>query len=451
MSTTLREATADHEGLLDSARKVVALATGLGADECRVRVGRGVSTELSRRDGRIEKAEESRSRAMSVSLMVDGRWSAHSTSDLREGALRAFLTRAIEGTRFLEPDPDRALPPLAEMGSADVDALDAWDDAILGIDQAARRAGCEALEDAVRAAADGLSVRSVTSGLADGYSARAIVTSHGFESTFASTWVSTAAVISLEDAGGRLPEAWYSSTSRHADDALSLAHVAARAVERARDRLGSGPAKSGRYPMLLDQRITGRVLGTALSPLSGELLYEKRSCLDGKLGEKLGSDGFTILDDPLIPRGSGSKPHDGDGIPARRRALFQDGVLETFLIDVYNARRLGTAPTGGSTGNLVVPPGERSPGAILASLPRAIRVDGFLGGNANPTTGDFSFGVHGVLFEHGEPVANVSEMNISGNVLDLLPRFAEAASDVWTLGAWRTPSLLFDDVQFSGS
>ena len=130
--------------------------------------------------------------------------------------------------------------------------------------------------------------------------------------------------------------------------------------------------------------------------------------------------------------------------------MSRNGELRSFFVDLYNSRRLKCAPTGGAS-NLVIPAGERSPADIIAALPRVIRVDGFLGGNTNAITGDFSFGISGTLFENGEPVAAVSEMNISGDLFTLLGQFQEAASDTWRWGAWRSPSLLFDGVQFSGT
>lgn len=443
--------TPDADALLEQARAVTRLARELGADEVRTRIGRSVSTELTRRDGHIEKAEESRSMSLQVSLLVDERWSAHSTSDLRPDAVREFLARAVEATRFLEPDPDRRLTDRELMGSADVEALDAWDEAWEHRDPAERRERLAVLEDLVRQAGSDVVIRSASTFAWDGASQRVIVTSHGFQSAWRSTSFGHGAMVSLEDKGGRLPEAYDSCGTRHRADLRSVEDIAASTIERARHRLGSGPAKSGRYPMLLENRGTGRILGTLLGPLSGEALYEKRSCMEGKLGQAIASPTFTLLDDPLIPRAPGSRAHDGDGLPSRRRPIVQDGVLQQYLIDVYDGRRMGLAPTGGSTGNLLVPPGTRSPEEILAALPRAIRVEGFLGGNANPTSGDFSFGISGQLLEHGVPVANVSEMNVSGNLFELFERYAEAASDVWTWSAWRTPSLLFDDVQFSGS
>jgi PmbA protein len=131
--------------------------------------------------------------------------------------------------------------------------------------------------------------------------------------------------------------------------------------------------------------------------------------------------------------------------------LVENGVLQTYFLSVYNARRLGEAPTTGGTTNVVVPPGSRTVSEISRDVGRAIRVDGFLGGNSNATTGDFSFGILGALLEDGVPVTPVSEMNVSGDLFGLLERFAEAANDPWLYSSWRCPTLLFDDIQFSGT
>ena len=127
------------------------------------------------------------------------------------------------------------------------------------------------------------------------------------------------------------------------------------------------------------------------------------------------------------------------------------GVLQTFLLDAYHARKLERQVTGGSLTNIVVPSGERSWEHILKDHERAIRVTSFLGGNSNATSGDFSFGIRGQLYERGEKVQNIIEMNVAGNLLDLLGRFSEAADDPWLYSSYRVPSLVFEGVQFSGS
>jgi PmbA protein len=120
------------------------------------------------------------------------------------------------------------------------------------------------------------------------------------------------------------------------------------------------------------------------------------------------------------------------------------------LINVYYGRKLERDPTSGGTSNLVVPVGSRSTDQILSSLDWGIHVDGFLGGNSNPATGRYSFGIRGTLYENGKALGSVSEMNISGSIFDLLGGFVEAADDPWMNGSCRSPSLLFDAVQFSG-
>jgi PmbA protein len=439
----------NESALLDAAGRVVELARSLGAEEVTARVGWGTSTELSRRDGKVEKAQESRSLGASISLLVDGRFSTHGTSDLRPEALRPFLHRAVEATRYLEPDPNRRLPSRDIMGEADA-ALDTVDPGWASVGPEARRAAVEGLEASCREALGALSVRSLTSYGWDGSSVGATVTSHGFQSADSSTTFGLAAVVSLEDTDGRLPEAWASASARHAADLPESAAIAAELAQSGARRLGSRAAPSGRYSIVLDRRVAGQLLGVLTGPLAGTPIYEKRSCLADKLGQKIASPAFTLWDDPLIPRAPGSQTSDGDGLPARRRMVVEDGVLRTFFLSVYNGRRLGVAPTTAGASNLVMAPGLRSPASLLADLGRAIHIDGFLGGNTNAVTGDFSFGIQGTLFEDGAPVHAVSEMNISGNLFELLERYVEAADDPYLYGSWRVPSLVFDGLQFSG-
>ncbi len=438
------------DDLLIIARDAVQQARTAGASEAVATVGRGVSVELSQRDGKLEQSTESRSLSLGLRLLVDDRFSNHGTSDLRPQALGTFIQRAVAATRYLEPDPDRALPPAAACGVAEGLGLDLFSDQQQLVQPAQRLEGIVELEQAVLALRERGSLRSAACYRGDSRSASAVVFSNGFEAQSRGTSFGFGTTITLEEPGGRLPEAttWYSSV--HGDDLPSVPQVADEAWTRALRRVGGRAAPSGRYPMLLDNRATGRVLGVLLSPMGGSALHYARSCLAGKLGERIGASGLVLWDDPHIPRASGSGRFDGDGFPTQRRPLVQEGVLQCYLLNQYFARKLDMEPTTGGTSNLVLPPGPRSPEQIAADLPCAIRVETFLGGNANSTTGDFSFGIRGTLLEHGQPVQSVSEMNIAGNLFDLLERFAEAADDVRRYGTFRVPSVLFDDIQFSG-
>ena len=427
------------EFVIDTARK-------LGAGEVKASAAQGTSTEVTQRDGKIEKWQDSQSRSVSTALLVNDRWSVHSTSDLRPDAVREFLGRAIEATKMLEPDPDRRLPDSALLGSTDAGAMDLDD----GGTQTDLRSWVSSLEQATVAAAPD-NLRSASAFVWQGHSSRFTATSTGFQGGYGTTDYGHGGTVSLEDSDGRIPEAYYWDSVRHHEDLCGIDKVATETAARACRRLGSGPVESRKGLMLLDNRQVSRVLGAMLGPMSGRTLFEQRSCYLDKLGEKVGADNFSLIDEPHLPRGLASRPYDGDARPTVRRELFKDGVLQTWLLDVYYARRMKRAPTSGGTTNLVVPPGSRSVAEILAERGWVIRVEGFLGGNSNPATGRYSFGIHGTLFKNGEVAGAVSEMNITGSVFDLLGSFVEAADDVYTASSCRSPSLLFDAVQFSGS
>ena len=430
--------------------EVVSHATQLGASEVTARLSQSVVAEVGLRGGRVEKVQESRSLSLRVSLLVNDRYSTHATSDLRADALQRFLEEAIEATRALEPDRDRRLLAFEDMGSAEVAALDIVDDQV-ELDTPARRERCLVLERAVADAQGDTPVRSVGAGVWDVRASTAMVCSNGFHGRYSGTQHGLSLDLSLADADGRVPEAHASWSARHASDLPGASEAAAEAVSQGRLRLGSRPAKSGRYPMLVRAPRVGRLLSYFIASLNGQALHEGRSCFANQLGQTLSPGGFTLVDDPLVPRGLASRPYDSDGIAARALPIFEDGILRNFLIDVCYGRRLEMAPTTGGSSNLVIPPGARSVSGLLSELPQAMVVEGFLGGNANPATGNFSFGVSGTLYERGEPVQNFSEMNISGSLGELLERWVASASDVWTFGATRAGSQLFDAVQFSGS
>ena len=149
--------------------------------------------------------------------------------------------------------------------------------------------------------------------------------------------------------------------------------------------------------------------------------------------------------------GMGSELYDGEGIAARPRTVIEGGVLRTYFVDTYYGSKLDWEPTTGGSANIVFEHGERDLEGILAATQDGIHVTTWLGGNADMTTGDFSFGLRGFLVEGGEVVQPVSEMNITGNYGELLRRLCEVGNDPVPWSSFLSPTLVFEDVQFSGS
>lgn len=203
-------------------------------------------------------------------------------------------------------------------------------------------------------------------------------------------------------------------------------------------------------PVIIENRGVQRILGGLQGPMSAGNIQQKRSFLADKKGQSIGSKLFTILDDPFVTRGLGSMYYDDDGFPARKRNLVTEGTLNEFLVDWYYSRKLGWEPNSGSISNLIIPPGTRSVEEIIKDMDRCLLITDFIGGNSNPTTGDFSIGIIGKLFNKGQFVQNVAEMNMADNHLKFWNKLIEVGNDPWIYSSARLPSLVFDGVVVSG-
>jgi PmbA protein len=168
------------------------------------------------------------------------------------------------------------------------------------------------------------------------------------------------------------------------------------------------------------------------------------------LGKKIASDVLTVIDDPFVEKGLASRHFDGEGLTAKRRVMIEKGILRAYLIDDYYGKKLGMEPTTGSPANVLLEHGSHSLDELIAGVKHGIMVTGFLGGNSNSTTGDFSFGIVGLFIDGGKIVHPVNEMNISGNMKEFWNQLSELGNDPYPYSSVRIPSLVFKDVNFSG-
>lgn len=436
--------------LLDIAASVEKRARALGADEVSATVSRSVQTSVIRRDGKIEQASEATSKSLVFSVLADGKYSSHSTSNLRPDAVDAFLAQAVAATRFLEPDPEHALaePELCGRAVAEA-ALDLNDPAYAHRTADERSHDAEAIETAIRAKQPAGTL-SVATHVGDGASETARAASNGFSDVVRDAWFVLGGELTFQD-GARRPEAAAFYATRYLADLPGVEQIATDTVDRAKERIGSGPIASGSYPLILANRAAGKLLGALAGPLSAGALHQGRSCMIGKMGTRVGSPLLTLIDDPFVPRGLASRPWDGDGLFAKRFSIVEAGILRNYYVNVYYGRKLGMPYTTGGRSNWTVPAGDRPWEAIAKDLPKAIYVDGFLGGNSNAVTGDFSFGIRGLLLEHGVVTKSLSEMNVSGSVLNVFERLVAVGNDPYVYSSCRSPTLVLDGVQFSGT
>jgi PmbA protein len=432
------------------ARHAVELARKQGAQEAAAISSRSREVTVQWRDGKLDRISEATTRSLMVQLYVDGRYSSGATNDVRPEALERFIADAIAMTRALAADEHRRLPdPELYQGRSDADLVihDAKQ-AALTPDE--RRRFARELEQGARAADENGVILSVTSQFADSSDEYHRVASNGFEGSHRGTSFTTYAEVSVKDADGRRPEEYDYAYTRWLADVPAAAELGRRSAERALARLGSTKGPSAVLPMVVDNRAAGRMVYMLLQPLSGQAVQQKRSFLDGKNGTKIGSDLLDVTDDPFVARGAGSRLFDSEGIAARRMAVFSKGKLENFYIDSYYGRKLGVRPTTGGASNLSWRLGDKTKDRLVGALDDAIFVNGFLGGNANAATGDFSLGVQGFRIRKGKLAEPIAEMNIAGNQLELWKQLMAVGNDPFPYSPLRTPTLVFDKVQFAG-
>jgi len=438
-----------NKEMLELCDWVAKTAKAAGADDCVVNLDSSRTVEVSYRARKPENIKEASTKALNVQVFVAGRYSMQSTSDLRKDALRVFLGNAVAATRLLAEDPMRTLPdPKYYEGrtSADLELMDA---AYASFTPENRHDMAKALENACLQAG-GDKVVSVTSQVQDGSQESVMVASNGMVGYSRGTFYAPFAQMTAQDAGDRRPNGYSYAVTLHRGDLPSPEEIGALAARRTLALLGAKKIKTETLPVIIENQNVARLLNGVLAAMSGRSIQQKRSFLADKKGQAIASRHLTLVDDPLIPKGLGSRHFDGDGFAARKRVMIEAGVLKEFYVDWYYSRKLGWEPTSGSPSNLVVSPGPRSVAEIMKDLGRGILITGFIGGNANATTGDTSIGIIGTLFENGLPVQPVSEMNIADNYLKFLPKLVEVANDPFLYSSTRFPSMVFENVVVSG-
>lgn len=433
---------------LELAHWAATQAKAVGASDAAVDIGNSRGVEIEYRDGQLDKVKESTQNSLNIEVYVDGKFSGHSTNDLRRDSLSGFIKEAVAMTKYLTEDKFRMLPdPKYYQGMKEVE-LDLIDDSYDSIEADQRVKMASDLQALTASKSD--KIVSTTAGYYDGDDESIKVHSNGFEGVRRTTSFSFGVEVTIDNGKGGRPNDYAYVTTRYLKDVPDAESLASLAVERALAKLGQTKVDSGIYDMVILNRAASNPIYAFYGPMTGRALQQKRSFLEGMLDTQIASDKLTLIDDPFIKRGLGSRLYNGEGMATRKRTLIDKGVLKEYLIDCYYARKLGVDPTGGSTTNLVFEYGDKSLDEIIKGVIKGILVNGFIGGNSNGTTGDFSWGLQGMLIEDGKIVKPVNEMNISGNLTELWGNLVQVGNDPYEYSSLRRPSLHFKDVNFSG-
>jgi PmbA protein len=203
--------------------------------------------------------------------------------------------------------------------------------------------------------------------------------------------------------------------------------------------------------MVVDSSVATRLIAPMITALDSASIQQKNSFLEDCIGKKVFSEGLTVMDLARTPGQTGSRMYDTEGVATQDRAIIENGVVKMNFTSTYMANKMGIEPTCEGVSRPVLMPYGEATGVkqIISKVKNGIYVTGFNGGNCNPVTGDFSYGVEGFAFKDGKITHPVREMLITGNMVELWNNLLYAGTDARSCTRWRVPSLAFQGVSFS--
>ncbi len=431
----------------DIAQFALETALNSGADRCRVCCAESLQTSVSYLNGEIEKLQESKSGSIGLSIFVDGRFGVFSTNRTERDELTAFLKRCVESCRLLSPDECRALPDPAlyyKGGMPDLMLMDPSFEAIPfeRKTEVLRKVDSEAGREDQR-------IISVATDYDDCLRTEYIVDSQGLEVNDTRTAFTVSCECTVKGAGDERPQnGWYEGASFM--DALAL-DCGKKAYDRTIAMLGARKIKSGKYNVVLDNSVSSRAVSSIVAALKGASIQQKNSFLLDSLGKRVFPESLCIADNPHRIGAPGSYYYDSEGVASSYRDIVKDGTVCTYLLDTYHANKLGMDRTTGDTFSVFFPK-DSGMGleGIMAAAGSGILVTGFNGGNSNPVTGDFSYGIEGFYFENGRVLYPVKEMNMTGNFISMWDSNLFVGNDPIPFLQWQIPTLAFGNMDISG-
>ncbi|MEM7137400.1 MAG: TldD/PmbA family protein [Myxococcota bacterium] len=458
----MAEPSKEEAELVDLGRSVVERAIAAGADVAEASANSGSHLSVKVRMREPELVEEAGSRALGLRVMIGQRVASTYTSDLSPGGQQTLIDDALELARLSEADDFAGPPdPSALSRPEDWAELDPFDPAVS--DVAAGEALARSL--AGEEAAFGLDPRITNSEGASftrAAGASALATSHGFAGSDRGTYASIVVNPVADDEGGKKRSGYHWSAARHYADVDPSDEVGREAARRTVAQLGATKLPTQELPVVFDKDAARSIVGLLAGCVLGGAIWRKSSYLVDRVGSKVASDLVDIVDDPLLPRAPGSRAFDGEGLLSRRNVVVDKGVLKTYLLDTYSARKLdlestasaSRSPAGGissSTSNLVLRSGSLSRDQLVADTQHGLYVTGMMGFGFNGVTGDFSRGASGFLIRGGELAEPISEVTISLNLDRLLQRIDAVANDLEYRTSIAAPTFRVSEMTLAGT
>jgi PmbA protein len=440
------------------ATQIIRLALDRGATDAECTLAEGEEFSALVRMRSLERLKDAGSRVAGLRVLVGRRVGSSYTSDLSSDGIRELVKSAMELAAISTEDPHAGLPEPSELGALPGD-LQLFSADIAGTNTDYRIEQARQTEEAAFSADPRITNSEGAS--FDAHSGkRVFANSRGFSGSYrvSSCSLSTTPVARQGEFMER--DYWYSSARKYSN-LQSPTHIGRCAAERTVRRLGARKVSTQKVPVIFDPQTARTLLANIFDAVEGDAIYRSASFLAGKLGDRVASESVTIVDDGTLPGLFGTSPFDDEGVPSRRTVVIDRGVLKSYLLNAYTARKLGLKTTGnaargitGNTGvghgNLFLEAGDLEPYELIRGISKGLYVTELIGSGVNIVTGDYSRGAAGQWIEHGDFAYPVSEITIASTLQRMLMDLEAVGSDLEFRGSVASPTLVIREMTVSG-
>ena len=444
--------------LLELAQDIVKLAQAAGASDAECTIAEGDEFSANVRMREVENLKEAGSRGAGLRILIGRHTGASYTSDLSKDGIAHLVKSAIELADITTEDPHAGLPDPDEFGTLEGD-LGMYSADVAGLDTALKIETAKRAEDAALNSDPRISNSEGAS--FDNYVGRHIfANSRKFAAEYRSSYCSLSTSPVAREGESMERDYWY-TMARGFSGLEAPEQVGRMAAQRALRRLNAVKVDTQRVPVVFEPRTARSLLDNIFEAVHGMSIYRQESFLAGKLGEKVASEDVTVIDDATLPGLFGTSPFDDEGVASRRTVVIERGVLKSYLMNTYAARKLGLKTTGNASrgltgnagighGNFFLEPGVQTPEQIIAGILNGFYVTELMGFGVNVVTGDYSRGAAGLWIRNGELAFAVSEVTIAGNLNDMLKGIEAIGSDLEFRGSVAAPTIKMGEMTVGG-
>ena len=445
------------EEIKQQAVTLVEMAQNQGAHTAVATINQATDFELEVRHGDIENLFESDGFSVGLTVSRDHKRASVSSTDLGRESLEELVSQAMAMCRYTDSDPFYCLPEKERLATETID-LDIYDPGLSEIDVESKIRMVVDLERRLKK--EDPRLKSEGASLSTSLMASAMANSLGFSQANKSSAVAFGVSAFAEDTvtrgdlnKGRKQSASWFSRAHHLEDLESIDTIAQKAATRVLRKLGARKPETGNFPVYYEPSTAKSLWNHLLSAMMGGEIYRNESYLVDRVGTEVCSPLVQLWDEPLLPRGLGSRYFDNEGVRCRPLCLIRDGVLQTYLMGSYSAKKLGLHSTGHSGGhtNVIVRPGRLSEEEILREMGTGVWITQLFGHGTSISTGDYSRGAQGLWVENGQVAYPIMEFTLNSQLDDMFRNISLLGNNVFHGSSLKTPGLLIGEMTVSGT